>query len=242
MAITSTTLTGGISTVDSTSVVTSTFTPSSNALVLAALLTRQNTSTIPVPSISANGCTWVLLKSTVRGPSIGGAASRLSLFRTMSGAPVSGAATWTVAGTTQQLRWLWVFQSYDGVTLSTEGSDAVVQVQSTASTGSSALSVSLNPLGATGNAVMGVFGAATTLALTTGAGMTAQFSTRGTVEPGSLLLEDAITSPTTVVTASAGTTIPANADFLGIAIEIKAFTTVVPTGRRTDLSLTGVGR
>jgi hypothetical protein len=136
----------------SATVITPTFQPTANALVLA-FVSNGAVGGVAVTSIAGNGLTWVKVNNTTGG---GTGAANMEVWRAMGAAPTSGAATVTFAGavTNAIVR---VVQVTGADTSGTNGSGAIVQSGVANSVGATNPTVNLAALSATGR--NGVFGA-----------------------------------------------------------------------------------
>jgi hypothetical protein len=116
-------LTSGDSTTDGTSIATSSVTPTGDALILAAVVSRIASGENPVvPTASGNGLTWVVVRTAAFGD-----LTRLTLFRAMGASPSAGAITFDF-GSETQTDFAWSVAEYTDVdTSGTNGSGAVRQ-------------------------------------------------------------------------------------------------------------------
>lgn len=237
MAVTLTTLTHAVSLTDATAVASSTYTPSPNTLLLGVVRHRQGSTAIRVPTMEGNGATWVQQLTLALQN------HRVTLFRTMSSAPVSGAATFRIAGTTVQTNWQWEILEFAGVsTASTDGAGAIPQSGGStfSSGGASTIAISFAPF-ASSNNVSFSFAAIslTNLAdpMTTGVNQELINSTGAFPEPGWLFTQWRPDTSTSIDAVRS----TLNQTALG-ALEIAASSVVAGVERHTDLSMMGMGR
>jgi hypothetical protein len=135
-----------------TSVTTGSISPGANRLVLAWVSNR--VSTVPTPTLSGNGLTWVQVNTVTTAAN----GTRLTLFRAMGPAPTAGSVTIDFGGIAVN-RACWSIVQYDGVdTSGTNGSGAVVQSATnfTAATATS-LTVTLGAFASASNVATGGF-------------------------------------------------------------------------------------
>lgn len=224
MAVSATNLIANGSAVSGTTFTTASISPTSNSLVLAAIVVENTASTNPGnPTLSGNGLTWVLVDTAGGGSilydSASGSRRKLFVFRALGASPSSGAVTITTAETDAGC--LWVIDEFSGTdTTGTNGSGAIVQsAVGKDETGTvNHKTVTLGAFGSTNNATYGASGWATgTLTFTAGTGFT-KLNNFGLSSPGiDVATEFAADNRTSVdETASAN-------DFVGqIGLEIKA--------------------
>ena len=126
-------------------------TPSANKLILAMILTNQNSS-LNTPTASGNGLTWVEVATTTDGDS----RNRLTMFRAMGASPTSGLLTFDFAGNTQSREVISVVEFTGMDTTGTNGSGAVVQSATNGATTGTSLTVTLSAFADATNATFGV--------------------------------------------------------------------------------------
>lgn len=152
--------------------VTSSVTPTGNALVLVTVTVATNGGYDPLPdSVTGNGITYALVDSNVWDGTSGSRRVTL-LYRGMAASPSSG--TITVAwGSQTSLRGSMVVDEITGVTTGNNGADAIVQsVDGNNGDSGSSLSLTLGAFGSANNGTYGVFGEWNTLTPTAGSGFT----------------------------------------------------------------------
>lgn len=123
MAITHANLTRGNSDTDASSYTTASVTPGADRLILLSVASEVSSGNVNEPTISGNGLTWVLVRSTRE---IGSSTQQVHLFRAIGGSPSSGAITIDFGGQTQ-LRCSWSVDEFDGVLTTGGGADAIAQ-------------------------------------------------------------------------------------------------------------------
>lgn len=144
MAVTVASLQSGKVDATTDPVVTPSFTPTANRLVLAAIGSYDRAA---APTLTGNSLTWVLVLSTVNS------SYRVSVYRAMSATPTAGALTIDYSDPGDFTTWSIV--EFDGVSLAgTDGSDAVVQAVGATGTSTTALAT-LAAFGSAGNATYG---------------------------------------------------------------------------------------
>ncbi len=156
--ITETGLTSSFSDTNATSYATASITPTGNQLVLAAVISSVTASGPPnAPTLSGNGLTWVQV-ATVTWNTTALPLSRLTVFRSLGGAPSTGAVTIDFAGQTQS-ECLWSVTQYAHVdTSGTNGSGAVVQSGTNRADTATSLTVALSAISNASNAGWAAFG------------------------------------------------------------------------------------
>lgn len=207
MPITPTVLTAGKSTVNTSSFVTSTYTPVANALITLTMMS----GTTHLPVVAANGATWESVAMATRG------IRTVRLFSAYSTAPVSGAATVLFTGATNEtfpFNYAWCI---------TQWTSAAVVVQATgANIAATALSIGLASFSNTSNVALGAFLANNRTPVTTGGGFISL--AKSTIDdPTSTSDYSFITEYSVNSTAvSARTTVTTNAVnvMLGVAAEL----------------------
>jgi hypothetical protein len=220
-------LTAGSSVNPSSNFVTAAIAPGAGRLVLAFVVSNR-VGGPAVPAASGNGLTWHQVAS-VRNAGPGN--SRITCFRTMGAAPSAGPLTFDFAAQQQQAC-AWSVFEYDSVDgTGTDGSGALLQ-QKTASGAGTTLAAMLGPLAdAAASLVVGGIVLGTNEAVNAAAGLAQidlQLFVQGTVR-GTLQTEDRTGGGSTV-----GWSWPATANAGAIALEIKAASSIVPSGPPTD--------
>lgn len=227
MAITQTSLTSGSSIVSGTSFATASVTPTANALIIATFTPRNGASTNPGSmSVTGNGLTWVSIGS-VNFDNASSSRRTMQMFRALGAAPSTGVITFTTAET--DTGGTWTVDQFTGVdTSGTNGSGAVVQfaTNSDPSATVATLTVTLAAFGSVNNGTYGVFcntdGTSTT---TAGSG----FSKVSDIGDSNAAVSQRQTSEfNSANDTSVDITFSTTAELGGIAIEIKASTTVTP--------------
>lgn len=154
MTISGALLTNNGDTTNASSYATASVTPTSNALVLVAVVNTK-ASAPDTPTLSGNGLTWVQI-GTVTFDTVASPTKRLTVFRALGASPSAGAITIDFGGASQT-GCAWVVSEYTGVdTTGTNGSGAVVQ--STTNNGNSSTTQSAT-LSAFGSATNGSYSA-----------------------------------------------------------------------------------
>ena len=139
---------------------TTSFTPASNALILATVRFQLTAGTPATPILTGNGLTWVEVAG-VNFSTIATPLKRISVFRALGASPTTGPLTINI-GRASQGNAGWVVEQFTGVdTSGTNGSGAIVQSGTNASD-TSASSITLSAFGSTSNLGFGGFGAGTT--------------------------------------------------------------------------------
>src|SRR5688572_16849242 len=110
MAISANHLTEGGSDVDANSYTTASFTPTANALVLAAVAVGQ-TGAPTQPTLTGNGLTWELEDTCLYD--ITGTFGTLFLFRALGASPSAGTNAIAFGGVSQ-LGCVWAFDEFTG--------------------------------------------------------------------------------------------------------------------------------
>lgn len=213
MAITPVVLTTGTNT-NSSVFVTATYSPSPTRPMMGVVYLRGTTI---APTWEGNGATWVLVQTSTK------ASNRMSVFRTFTSAPISGASTINVPGAASTVAGTWhVIELTSGARSGTDGSGLIVQSVSSASTGSTK-TLHLAPFAATNNLALGFFGVTDT-GLTTAGGF-AQVA-RTQFQHTTLLFTVAVLTESRVNDTSIEA-VSNNAQWMGIGVEIAEQTGVV---------------
>src|SRR3990167_10083775 len=170
MAVTATHLTTAVSDTDATSYTTASISPAANNLVLVAVYSHDASAPTATPTLTGAGLTWVQVGTLT---TTGDSQARLTLFRTLSASPGSGALTIDFGGETQN-RCMWSISSFGNVdTSGANGAGAVVQSATNTASSVTTLTVTLSAFGNTNNATYGCLGQnAGTQAITAGTGFT----------------------------------------------------------------------
>ena len=208
--VTGTTLTTSSSGAGGSSFNTASISPTANSLVLVA--TRSNVGTTPnIPTITGASMTWVEITNTLFSSDNG----QISLFRSLSSSPGSGALTIDFAGQSQdQIHWQ--ISEFANVDRSgTNGSGAIVQSTTTTASSVTTITATLSAFSSVNNATYGCIGANNTKVFTAGSG----FTELGQNNDNSRSIEAEWKNSNDT---SVDWTVGANADNFGaIAIEIK---------------------
>ena len=210
MALAVTQLTSGTSTTNSTTVVTSSVTPTADALVLLAVFGRVNNT--PPSGVTGNGLTWVMIDSSSTSAL---SLRNISLWRALGSSPSAGAITVTWVGTQTEKAWS-VFEITGVDTSGTNGSGAIVQsVKNGDPANSNSPTLTLSAFGSANNMAVGFFHHFANEVTTPGSGFTEihdlQLSESAAGNQTEYKLND------TTVDASWATV----SDWLGIAVEVK---------------------
>jgi len=148
--ITKADLTSGSGT-NNTSFSTASITPSANKLVLLSVASRVSGGGTTAPTVTGNGLTWVLVRSTKEAASW----NRISVFRAMGASPSSGATTISF-GSITQLSAIWSVTEYTNMdTSGTNGSGAIAQIATNSGIAVTTLTATLGAFSATANATYG---------------------------------------------------------------------------------------
>lgn len=169
MAVVATHLTTDSSGTSASSYATASISPTTNRLVLVAVRAN-NAGSITTPTLSGAGMTWV----EVDHIEFASGQANVTLFRSLSASPGSGALTIDFgAATIQQCHWSIV--EFSGINTSgTNGSGAIVQNATNFNDGgtSTGITVTLAAFGNVNNATFGAVGYSNTAAITEGSGFT----------------------------------------------------------------------
>jgi len=157
MAITHALVTSGTVGTFNPSTTTASVTPGANKLQLIMVRGARSAIDPQTPTLTGNGLTWVSVV-TVGYFTSGSPIRRIWIFRALGASPTTGAVTITVAAPGWGgASWSWV--EFDGIdTSGTNGSGAIVQSGSLASTGVSSFAVALAALADPANALFGGYG------------------------------------------------------------------------------------
>lgn len=224
MAVAATHLTTSGTDVDATSFTTASISPTSNALVLAAVAAGKATP-VGDAALSGNGLTWVEIGEALYD--VSGTGGTLWLFRAMGASPSAGAVTIDFAGVTH-LACVWSIVELTGVdTSGTNGSGAIVQAVSEVETdlGNTAL-VTLAAFSNVNNATYGCVAKQTNEGFTPGTNFTELGDFAVAVPVISILSEWQAANDTTVDASWA--TAGEKSGIIGV--EIKAASGVADTG------------
>lgn len=137
---------------NATTYATTSYTPTSNALVLATVINTLIAGAT-VPTFAGNGLTWVEVATVTYNAGV----NRITLFRAMGSSPSAGVGTASFGGATQNSCSVRVQEFQGAVTTGSGGSGAVVQSGTGAATGTAA-SVTLSALTVSTNSVFAVAG------------------------------------------------------------------------------------
>lgn len=172
MAVVGTNLTSGADTDGNNTVVTSSISPTANALILVGFLTTHNNGSPATPTVSGNGITYALVDSQAFDTD-----RTLFLFRGQSASPSSGAITITLDRNSLEVDF--IVDEFTNVAIGNNGADAIIQSVNEVTTGTTTtLVVDLAAFSSTRNATYGLFGR-NGGGLNTGSGFT------GLAQPGS---------------------------------------------------------
>ncbi|MDO8640302.1 MAG: hypothetical protein Q7R33_02060 [Nitrosarchaeum sp.] len=142
---------------------TASITPSANKLILLSCTAYDGDSTVPEPTVSGCGLTWVKIDTRISGDNH----RRVTLFRAMGASPSSGAVTITFSIALWGCAWgVSEFGSVD--TSGTNGSGAIVQSAVNGVDGALGLTITLAAFGSTNNATFGAFGSSHTTTVGSG--------------------------------------------------------------------------
>lgn len=210
MSISGATVTSVASGTDATSYSTASVTPTANRLLIAAVSSSRGGATPSVPSCTGFGATWVQIPSATVTLVVGGATFRLTLFSTLSGGSPS-----TTVFTAD-----WGAETQAGASISVSefslAQNSFVQVVPNTITASASLSISLSAFGA-GNGGFAAFTSTANNVVTPDTGWT-ELHDLGHNTPAERIETQWRADSDTTASASQG----AAADWLGIAIEIRA--------------------
>jgi hypothetical protein len=161
-------LTFGGSTTDGQTFSTAAITPGANTLLLAAVFFNP-TGTVPEPTLTGCGLTWVLVDNTLNGNNI----REGMIYRAMGPAPSSGAVTIDFGAANVAAALEWFVVQYEGVdTSGSNGSGAIVQSANGRPTATVAPSQAFPNAVNAANEAFGLVGCATAQAQTPGSGWT----------------------------------------------------------------------
>lgn len=214
-------LTSGSDIDNQTTYTTASVTPSSNKLVLVAVVNSRNSASActdaDATTMTGNGLTYVKVAEQCFSSS-GAPTNMLSLWRSMGATPSSGAITVGYSATSQAGGG-WIVMECDGVdTSGTNGSGAVVQNASNLAEPGTSLTVSLAAFSDAANATLAIFGLNANNAITPEAGYTELDDVSVTEASNNMQIQaQYVSSNDTSPSASFS-----SADSAGIAIEIKA--------------------
>lgn len=213
MAISGSTLGSQADTTNQASYSTSAaFTPTANALVLAAVVNNR-VGGATTPTGSGNSLTYV----SVGSQSFTSGQYLLTVFRALGASPTNGVFTADFGGTNQTGCAISVVQFTGVDTSGTNGSGAVVQFKVNTGTATTPFTVTLDPFGSVNNGAYVAFGASGTGGITHKTGWTELHDVSYTIPSTGLETQWIATNDT----ACEGTP-TAGLDFGGLAIEIKA--------------------
>lgn len=212
-----TALTSGNSSTDATSYATASITPDTNNLVLVAVISSRASAVPSAPTIT--NYTQV---ATVAFATIGTERRRLTVFRSLSASPATGALTISFGAETQT-SCAWSVSQFSGVDIGgTNGANAVVQSVTNRmddSGGDDTLAVTLAAFGHANNATYGAFGQDANNLFVPGSGFTQIHDVVSTTPQSNVFSEYKIANDTSV---DATETVDGASGLGGIGIEIKA--------------------
>lgn len=209
--------------VDATSYVTNSITPTANALILLSVKSRQ-ASGVTVPTVTGNGLTWV--EEDTANPASN---RKITVFRALGASPSAGQVTVDFGGNTQTQFICSIIEITGADTSGTNGSGAIVQ-NPTATTGSSTKStITLSAFASVNNMAVGFLGKGAGGAVTPGAGFT-EVHDEAVSDGGALQVQYKINE--TDVSATFATS-----GWAAIAFEVKESVSSVPN----RMMLMGVG-
>lgn len=227
MAISATPLVTNGSNVDATSFATSSISPTSNALVLAAVINRAASGSSVTPTASGNGLTWVQVATVI----VSDNTNRVTIFRALGASPSAGSLTFDF-GVQSQNYCYWSVSEFTGVdTSGTNGSGAVVQSNTgTDEATNTGLTISLSAFGSANNVAFGAVRAGN--AINPGTGYT---------ELGEVAGDVIFESEYKLNDANVDWTWTSSTSFaIGAALEIKAGASVGATSINSNRLMMGV--
>ena len=155
MIVTATNLANGTGAIGSASATTASITPTASQLVLITVGNHVGSGTPATPTITGCSMTWTQIATH---QSSSDSLKRITMFRGVSSSPTTGALTIDFGGQSQDSA-LWCVDQLNKAKISgTNGSDAIVQVNSTDSTASNtSLTTTLGAFSNINNATYGGF-------------------------------------------------------------------------------------
>lgn len=238
MALSVSNLTKAVAT-NASSMSTSSISPSSNALILVAVATRNNLNvTANEPTVSGNGLTYEVIQTAIHDD-IGSTRRRVTLFRALGASPTAGAVSVDLGGQTQTDIVVIVDQVTGVDTGGTNGSGAIVQSDKNTSSSATSLTVTLGSFSSANNYTYGAFSHnnASGETINPGSGFT-ELEEQDSASNISVQTEYLAGNDTTVDSSTSGSTAQ---NYGGIAIEIKEATAAGLT-ITSWTALSGVGQ
>ncbi len=232
MAVAATSLTTVAANLQATSYTTGSTSPGSNNLELLAIYSIA-AATPNIPTVVWNSAVWTQVATQIDSSSL----RRITLFRSLTGATVSGTGTISF-GVQTQMGVCWSYVECTGMdTSGVNGAGAIVQAVSNNTAGNAtSLTVTLAAFSSANNATFGAFGIPLNTASQPTAG--SGFTLLGQANQGStntaIGTEFNAANATTVNMTSGAASIP----WAGIGVEIKAATAGLTAH---NLTLLGVG-
>lgn len=214
MAIVATPLLGVTSTVDASSYVTASITPTANSLVLAYVKTRTSGPEPSVPTLTGNGLTWVAVITAYAA--VDSENYKGTLFRAMGASPSAGALTIDLGGQTQTHGSVSICEFAGVDTSGTNGSGAIVQALDDIGLVVSSLTINLAALESFDNMAYGAFYGFANQAITPGSGFT-EIHDLPVSENAAMFQTEYKLNETAVSASWVSTT-----NTLGVAVEIRA--------------------
>ena len=217
-------MTSGGSASNTKTYTTASIAPAANALVTVAILGQRSSGAL-TPTVSGGGIsTWAQVASVDYDP-VGTPASRLVVFRGMSGSPGTGPVTITFTSSMSNVAWM--VSQWTGVDQTgTNGSGAIGQTGSNAGDGVTSLSKALAAYSNANNVGFGVVGVSANPPFVTPGAGSSEIGEVGSTESTDLETQSGVNDNTIAATL-------ASSDNAGLlAIEIKAGSggaTVSPT-------------
>ncbi|RMG70853.1 MAG: hypothetical protein D6711_16435 [Chloroflexi bacterium] len=226
MAVTKTDLTSGSisDNLSVNSVNTASISPSSDKLIIVAVLNSDWMGTLDVPTVSGCGLTWVQIGSI----NFDYNGAKMTLFRAMGSSPSAGSLTISTA--TPQGCYAWSVVEFGNVdTSGTNGSGAVVQYATGSGFNKTNLTITLGAFGSINNATYGFFGIEDPFIqnVSPGTGFTEIHESHQTGPTRYTLFTEWRSDNDTTVNCSVPTF---SVDYAGIAIEIKESSGGSPPG------------
>ncbi len=231
MAVAAFNLTTNGNNADATSYATASVSPTASRLILAWFASSHATVAPNIPTATGNGLTWVVVATRVQGT------RRMTLFRSMSLGPTSGAITFDLAGQTADGA-QWSVAEFSGInTTGSNGSGAITHKAVNSTSGATSLMATLSTFADTDDATAGAFFHAVNETTNVGSGFTS-IGSIAQATPGASLRSEFLASNDTTVDASWTTSSAA----IGIAVGIReASSVVVPMVFAAGALLAGTG-
>lgn len=188
MALNAASLTSGEDATDATSFTTASVSPSDNALVLVAVLSRRQSATPDQPTLSGGGmAAWTHVAGSAFSSS-GTQRARLDVFRALEATPGTGTLTIDYAGVTHSKAAWSIVEFTDVDTSGSNGAGAIVQSGTDSGTATSS-TVTLSAFGSANNAGYGAFAHNANEATTEGSGFTELHDVAGSAPASGLQSE-----------------------------------------------------